>query len=180
MARVAMHAVPPRPTVVRRRTGSGDPPVNVSPPPTQTGRGARDTLGVGARGPPAATKPGPPLDLTSPTGRGSLATCGDIEPNPGPTAATCPGEVGPQVLPLDMALLAADIRGHFTLRPDPPGRTHWWCPRCGMSWQATRAAPTCPDGCAPLAGTPQRGHHSWLRHRQLVTGKRSTEHQALR
>jgi len=26
------------------------------------------------------------------------------------------------VLPLDTALLAPGIRGHFTLRPDPPGQ----------------------------------------------------------
>jgi len=31
-----------------------------------------------------------------------------------------------------------------------------------------------------MAGTPERGHQSWLRHRQLVIGKRSPEYQALR
>jgi len=40
---------------------------------------------------------------------------------------------------LDTALLAPDIRGQFTLRPDPPGQTLWWCGRCGMSWRAAQA-----------------------------------------
>jgi len=84
------------------------------------------------------------------------------------------------VLPLDTGLLAPGIRGHFTLRPDPPGQALWWCVRFGMSWRAAHAAPTCPDGCVPIAGTPLRGRQSWLRHRQLVIGKRSPEYQALR
>jgi len=66
------------------------------------------------------------------------------------------------------------------LRPDPPVQTLWWCSRWGMSWRAARAAHTCPDGCAPMAGAPRRGHQSWLRHRQLVIGERSPEYQALR
>jgi len=70
---------------------------------------------------PPQPHPIPPLDPPLPTGRGSLATCGDVEPNPGPTAASHPGEAGRLVLPLETALLAPGIRGHFTLRPDPPG-----------------------------------------------------------
>jgi len=81
---------------------------------------------------------------------------------------------------MDTALLAPRIQGHFSLLPDPPVQTLWWCSRCGMSWRAARAAPTCPDGCAPMSGTPQRGHQSWRRYRQLVIGKRSPEYQALR
>jgi len=56
------------------------------------------------------------MDPPSPTGQGSLATCGEIEPNPGP-AASYLAEAGQQVLPLDSALLASGILGHFTLRP---------------------------------------------------------------
>jgi len=44
-------------------------------------------------------------------GRGSLATCGDVEPNPGPDHTVAGG--GPrQVLLLDLALMAPGIRGH--------------------------------------------------------------------
>jgi len=120
-----------------------------------------------------------PPDPPSLMGRGSLATCWDIEHSPGPVA-TYPGWARQQVLPLDTALLAPGIRRHFTLRPDPPDQTLWWSSRCGMSWRAARVAPTCPDGCATVAGAPQRCHQSWLRHRQLVIGKRSPESQALR
>jgi len=49
-----------------------------------------------------------------------------------------------------------------------------------MSWRTPRAAATCPDGCAPTAGPPRMAHLSWLSHRQLVIGKRSPKHQALR
>jgi len=126
---------------------------------------------------PPQSHPISPLHPPLPTGRGSLSTCGDVEPNPGPPAAWVPG---PMVLPLDTALSAPGIRGHFTLRANPPGQTLWWCVRCGMSWRAAQAASTCPDGCAPWTGTPLRGHQSWLRQRQLIIGKRSPEYQALR
>jgi len=85
-----------------------------------------------------------------------------------------------QVMALDIALTAPGIRGFFALQPDAPGRVLWWCARCGMSWRALQAAATCPDGCAPTSRTPRRGHHSWLRHRQLVIGKKSPESEALR
>jgi len=49
-----------------------------------------------------------------------------------------------------------------------------------MSWRAAQVAPTCPDGCAPPDGPPQKGHQGCLRHRQLAIGKRSPEYQALR
>jgi len=42
------------------------------------------------------------------------------------------------------------------------------------------AGRTCPDDCAPTMGPPRRGHPGWLRHRQLVIGKRTPESQALR
>jgi len=58
-----------------------------------------------------------------------------------------------QVLPLDIALTAPGIRGHFALQPDV---------------------------CASTAGPPRRGQQTWLRHWQLVIGKRSPEYQALR
>jgi len=137
----------------------------------------RSVLGPDAL--PPMPHPIPP-DAPSPTGRGFLATYRDIEPNPDPATTDSGGGGGRQVLPLDAALLAPGIRGHFTQRPDTPGQTLWWCSRCGMSWRAARAASTCPDGCAPGAPTPQRGHQSWLRHRKLVIGKRSPEYQALR
>jgi len=66
------------------------------------------------------------------------------------------------------------------VRQDPPGQTLWWCTRCGMSWQALQVAPTCPDGCAPAEGPPQKAHQGWLRHRQLIIGRRSGEYQTLR
>jgi len=49
-----------------------------------------------------------------------------------------------------------------------------------MSWRAPLAVATCPEACAPTTGPPPRGHQSWLRHRQLVIGKRFPEYQALR
>jgi len=113
------------------------------------------------------------------TGRGLHATCGDVEPNPGPGHAEAAG-FPRQVLPLDISLTAPGIRGHFALQPDAPGQTLWWCVRCGMSWQAPQATETCPEGCAPTAGPPRRGQQSWPRHRQLVIDKRSPDHQALR
>jgi len=112
-------------------------------------------------------------------GRGSLATCGDVEPNPGPDHTEAGG--GPRrVLLLDLALTAPCIRGHYALQPDAPGQPLWWFVRCGMSWRASQAAETCPDGCAPTMGPPRRGHQSWLRHRQLVIGEMSPEYRALR
>jgi len=170
---MAMHAVAPHPTRGRRGTGGGDPNAILSLLADAGGR-APDTLGVGARRPPTPATPDPPPtpDPPSPTGRGSLATCGDVEPNPGPVT-TDPGGARQQVL-------VPRIRGHFTLRPEPPGQTLWWCSQCGMSWRAARGTPTCPDGCAPVVGTPQRDHQSWLRLRQLVIRKRSPEYQPLR
>jgi len=65
------------------------------------------------------------------------------------------------------------------LRPDLPGQTLWWITRCGISWRAAQVAPTCPECCAP-ADAPRKGHQGWLRHKQLVIGKRSPESQSLR
>jgi len=76
--------------------------------------------------------------------------------------------------------MAPGILWHFTLRPDPPGQTLWWCTRCGMSWRVAQVATTCPDGCAPADGPPRKDHQGWLRHRQQVIGKRYPEYEALR
>jgi len=75
-------------------------------PPTQEEiRMTRSVLGPDALPPQPhpVLPPNPPL----PTGRGSLATCGDVEPNPGPPAV---GVQARMVLPLDAALLAPGIR----------------------------------------------------------------------
>jgi len=179
MARVEMLAMPPHPTH-RRRWIDGKGPHAILTLLADLGKGAPGTLGVGAGRPftPTTTKP-PDIGPPSLGGRGSLATCGDFDPNPGPTAAV--QSVAPQhVLPLDTGLMAPGIRGHFNLRLDPPGRTLWWCTLCGMSWRAAQVSPTCPDGCALADGPPRKGHQGWLRHRQLVIGKWSPEYQAMR
>jgi len=151
-------------------------------PTTEEVRRTRVALGPDAL-PPMPPRPAHPTwtsaGPSTNSGRGSLATCGDVEPNPGPGHTEQAG-VPHQVLPLDTALTAPCIGGLFALKLDAPGHALWWCARCGMSWRAPKAAATCPDGCAPIARTPLRGHHSWLRHRQLVIGKRSPEYQALR
>jgi len=123
--------------------------------------------------PPRPTDPATTFTGQSPNaGRGSLATCGDVELNPGHVQTEVAG-FPRQVVPLDIALTAPGIRGHFALQPDAPGQTLCWRVRCGMSWQAPQAAATCPDGCAPTAGPPRRGQQSCLRHRQLVISNRS-------
>jgi len=119
------------------------------------------------------TSAGPPPN----SGRGLLASCGDVEPNPGPGRTEVAGF---PLQVLDIHLTAPGIRSHFALQPDASGQTLWWCVRCGMSWQAPPAAATCPDGCAPTAGPPPRGQRSWLRHRQLVIGQRCPKYQDLR
>jgi len=87
-------------------------------------------------GPDALTplpRPIPPTpDPPSPTGQGSLAKYRDVEPNPG-LLATDPRGALRKVQHMDTALLAPGIRGHFDLRPDPPGQSLWWCTRSGMS-----------------------------------------------
>jgi len=85
-------------------------------------RRTRAALGLDAL-PPMPTRPANPNAIpASPspnTGRGSLATCGDVEPNPGPDHTEAGG--GPrQVLLLTSALTAPGIRGHYALQPDPP------------------------------------------------------------
>jgi len=151
MAPVAMHKVPPHPTHGRRGTDGGDPVIWGGDDVRLT----RLVLGPDALPPlprPILPNPDPP----SPNGRGSIATCGDVEPNPD-AVTTDPREAQRQVLPLDTALLAPGIRGHFTLRPDNPGHTLWWCTRCGMSWRAAQVALTCLDGCAPVDAAPPEG-----------------------
>jgi len=149
---------------------------------TEELRRTRAVLGPNALPPmpPSPTNPDTMSASPSPNSvRGSLATSGDVEPNPSPDHTEAAG--GPrQVLPLELALTAPGIRGHYALQPDAPGQLLWWCVLCGMSWRAPLAAETCPDGCASTVGPPRRGHQSWLRHRQLVIDKRSPEYQALR
>jgi len=151
-------------------------------PMTEEVRRTRVALGPDTLPPMPPRPAGPTTTSAGPspnTGRGSLATCGEVEPNPGPVHTEAGGHLR-QVMLLDLALTAPGIRGHYTLQPDAPGQPFWWCVRCGRSWRAPLPAATCPDDCAPTLGPPLRGHPGWLRHRQLVIGKRSPEYQALR
>jgi len=113
-------------------------------PTTEEVRRIRVALGPDALPamPPRPTDPA----TTSPghlpyAGRGTLATCGDLKPNPGPGHTEVAG-FPRQVLPVDISLTAPGSRGHFALQPDAPGQTFWWCVRCGMSWKAPQAAET--------------------------------------
>jgi len=112
----------------------------------------RSVLGPDALTPlprPILPTPDPP----SLPGQGSLATRGDVKPNPAPVATDTKGAPR-HVLPMETALMALVIRGHVTLLPGPPGQTLWWYTRCGMSWRAAQVAPTYPDGCAPADAPP--------------------------
>jgi len=57
-------------------------------------------------------------------GRGSLATCGNVEPNPG-LAHTEGGGTPRLVLPLDVALTVPGIWSNFALLPDARGQDLW-------------------------------------------------------
>jgi len=178
LARLAVHAMPLRSTHRRRAMDGGSPPA-ILPLLAQIGEVllTRSVLGPDALQP--LLRPNLPTpDLLTLAGRSSLATCGDVDTNPGPDAAV-PGMAPLQDLSLDTALAAPGIRWHFTMRADSPGHTLWWCTRCGMSWRTAQVSPTCPDGCAPTDGPPRKVQQGWLRHKELVIGKRCTEYQAL-
>jgi len=89
-------------------------------PTTDEVRRARTTLGPDAlpQLPPRPMAPDTMQAGPSPIAwRGSLAICGDVEPNPRPTHTEEGGSPG-HVLPLDVSLTAPCIRGYFTLQPD--------------------------------------------------------------
>jgi len=103
---------------------------------------------------PPQPHPIPPLDPPLPTGRDSLATCGDVEPKPGLAAAS---QQDRMIFPLDTALLAPGIRGNFTLRPDPPGQALWWCVRCGMPCRQRGPRPPALIGVPLWLAHPEGG-----------------------
>jgi len=163
VARAAMYAMPSPPALIRRGRRSLVPPPHMpvladdrgSPKdPCCPRTGCPATFASPGGGPGHSAGEPPPV-----AGRGSLATCWDVEPIPG-SANTEGGGIPRLVLPLDVALTAPGIRGHFALLPDAPGKALWWCARCGKSWRAPNETSTCPHGCAPAAHTPRRGHQT--------------------
>jgi len=84
---------------------------------TEEVRRTRVSLGPDAL-PPMPPRPTDPITTSagpSPNAaQGALATCGDVEPNPGP-GHTEEGGLQREVLPLDIALTAPGIRGDFAL-----------------------------------------------------------------
>jgi len=126
-------------------------------------RMTRSVLGPDAL--PPHSHPIPPWDPRYPRDGAPSPIAGTSNP----TRARPPHPDGPDGL----------APAHGTAGPGHPGTLH---PATGPTrpHPAAHATPTCPDGCATLTDTPLRGHQSWLRHRQLVIGKRSPEYQALR
>jgi len=132
-------------------------------PTTEEMRRTRVALGPDAL-PPMKPRPAHPTWTSagpSPnTGRGSITTCGDVEPNPGPGHMEEAG-VPHQVLPLDTALTAPAIRGLFALQPTPPDMPSGGLPgvgcRGGPHRQPRRARTAAPPPRGPRGGATTAG-----------------------
>jgi len=121
----------------------------------------------------------PTTDPQSSTGRGSLTTCGDVEPNPGPFATDPREALQPVPAPGHSASgprhLGALHPAAGSARPDPLVVHTVWHVLAGSA-----GLTYLPAWMRPHGRPPHRCHQSWLRYRQLVIGKRSPEYQALR
>jgi len=173
MSRVEMHAMPPHPT---HRPGFLTVETHLRScsywPTSEKVRLTGAVLGPDALPPlprPNLQAPDPP----SLAGRGSLATCGDVEPSPGPVAADT-SEAPWQVLPLDTALMAPGIRGHHRAprpaRPDTLVVHTMWHVLASAAGSPHLPGRLRPRGGPPSEGPPGLAASQAANHREAVRG----------